>query len=55
MTDYPYIWRVHTRLPERFGQRCKVTARGSLNSCRVVFEDGYTVITSRNYLRKGKG
>ncbi len=50
--NFPYIWRVKTRLPERFGQRCKVTARGALNSCRVEFMDGFKVITSRNYLRK---
>lgn len=54
MLEYPYIWRVRTRLPERFGQRCKVTARGSLNSCCVVFMDGFSVITSRNYIRKWK-
>lgn len=47
-----YIWRVRTRLPERFGTRCRVLARGSMNSAKVEFEDGYTVITSRNYLRK---
>lgn len=49
---FPYVWRVKTRLPERKGQRCRVNARGSMNSCEVEFEDGYTVITSRNYLRK---
>lgn len=50
--EYPYIWRVKTRLPERKGQRCKVTARGAMNSARVEFEDGYIVITSRNYIRR---
>jgi len=49
---YPYIWRVRTRLPERFGTRCRVTSRGKLNNVHVVFEDGFEVITSRNYLRK---
>lgn len=54
MTDpaFIYVWRVRTRLPERFGTRCRVLARGSMNSAKVEFEDGYTVITSRNYLRK---
>ena len=53
MTDkYPYIWRVKTRLPERKGTRCNVLVRGGMNSCLVEFEDGYKVITSRNYLRK---
>jgi hypothetical protein len=50
---YPYIWRVHTRLPERFGSRCRVLVRGTMNSALVQFEsDGYKVVTSRNYLRK---
>jgi len=52
--DYPYIWRVHTRLPERFGQACRVLIRSKMNSCLVEFEDGYKVITSRNYIRKKK-
>lgn len=36
----------------RKGQRCRVTARGTLNSCRVVFDDGHVMITSRNALRR---
>jgi hypothetical protein len=47
-----YIWRVKTRLPERYMTTCKVLARGKLNSCLVEFEDGYRVVTSRNYLMK---
>jgi hypothetical protein len=47
-----YIWRVKTRLPERYGTRCKVLARGRLNSCLVEFKDGFRVVTSRNYLMK---
>lgn len=68
-----YIWRVRTRLPERFGQLFKVLARNktvsrndkdwyertgrnvfTTNSCLIEFEDGYRVLTSRNYLRKAK-
>jgi len=52
MTAYPYYWRVRTRLPERYGQRCRVLVRGRMNSCLVEFEDGYKVVTSRNYVRK---
>jgi hypothetical protein len=48
-----YRWRIHTRLPERFGQHCKVTARGRLNSIRVEFPDGFWVITSRWSVRRG--
>jgi predicted SprT family Zn-dependent metalloprotease len=52
MTDYPYTWRVKTRLPERKGSPCRVLARGRMNSALVEFTDGYRVVTSRNYLRK---
>jgi hypothetical protein len=54
MTDprQVYVWRVRTRLPERFGQRCVVLARGKMNNQLVRFEDGYEVITSRNYTRR---
>lgn len=54
VTDFTYVWRVRARLPDRFGQRCRVLARGALNTCHVQFEDGYEVFTSRNYLRKAK-
>lgn len=50
--DLIYVWRVRTRLRERFGQRCAVLVRGRLNSCLVRFADGYRVITSRNYVRR---
>lgn len=46
-TDYSMVWRWHCRLPERFGQRCRVLCRGAMNSCAIEFEDGFTVITSR--------
>lgn len=49
-----HLWRVRTRLSERFGQPCKVLARGRMNSCLVEFEDGYQVITSRWYVRRRK-
>lgn len=48
-----YVWRVRTRLPERFGQRCAVLVRSRrMNSCLVQFADGYRVVTSRNYVRR---
>lgn len=46
---YIYFWNKCGRK----GQRCRVTARGKMNSCRVEFEDGFVMITSRNALRKG--
>ena len=51
MTHY---WRVRVRLPERFGQRCRVLAYGRLNACLVEFEDGVMVVTCRWYVRKVK-
>ena len=49
MTHY---WRVRARLPERFGQPCRVLARGSKNTILVEFEDGFRVVTSRTYVRR---
>ena len=45
---YVYFWNRCGRK----GQPCKVTARGKMNSCRVEFEDGFRMITSRNAIRK---
>ena len=42
--DYVFRW---DRLGRK-GQRCRVTVRGAMNSCRLVFDDGHTIITSRN-------
>ena len=50
--EFKYIWRVRTRLPDRFGTRCRVIARGAMNTAHVQFADGFEVFTSRNYLRK---
>ncbi|RPI94365.1 MAG: hypothetical protein EHM40_06825 [Chloroflexi bacterium] len=47
-----YVWRVKTRLPERYLTPCNVIARGKMNTCLVEFEDGYRVTTSRNYVMK---
>lgn len=50
--SFTHVWRVRARLPERYGKRCRVlvTAR-RMNSVLVEFEDGYRVVTSRNYIR----
>ena len=34
------------------GQRCRVLARGTMNSCLLEFEDGFRMVTSRNALRR---
>ena len=54
VNKYPYYWRVKTRLPERKGDPCRVLARGKMNSTLIEFEDGYKVVTSRNYIRVRK-
>lgn len=48
----PYIYRWNRQ--DRKGQACAVTARGKMNSIRVVFADGYVMITSGNAIRKLK-
>lgn len=54
MGDRPFdrYWRIRTRLPERFGQRCWVLARGKMNSAQIEFEDGVRCIVSRNAFRR---
>jgi len=47
---YVYRWNRMNRK----GQRCRVLARGKMNSCLVIFDDGYLAVTSRNALRKEK-
>lgn len=49
MTHY---WRVRARLPERFGQMCRVLAFGRLNAVLIEFDDGLRVVTSRYYVRR---
>ena len=48
MTTYSFRWDRHGRR----GQRCVILARGTMNSCLVEFEDGYTMVTSRNALQR---
>lgn len=36
----------------RKGQLCRITARGTKNSIRVEFPDGYVMITSGNAIRR---
>lgn len=45
---YVYFWNRQGRK----GQPCDVLARGKMNSCLVRFPDGYTMVTSRNAIRR---
>lgn len=47
---YVYRWNRQGRK----GQRCRLLARGTMNSCLLVFGDGYTMVSSRNALMKEK-
>jgi hypothetical protein len=47
-------WRVRATLPDMFGQRLAVIARGKLNSALVQFEDGTRHIVNRYAFRKVK-
>ena len=47
-----HFWRLRKRLPERFGQRCRIIARGSMNSIEIEFEDGVRHIVSRYAVRR---
>jgi hypothetical protein len=44
---FDHVWNWTRRLPERFGTRCRVLARGTLNNVLVEFEDGLKVVASR--------
>lgn len=59
MSEYPLVWRIrkafdgrYDALPERFGQRCRIKARGARGNVLVEFEDGYTVVTSMWAVKK---
>jgi len=50
---WTHFWRVRKYLPERYGQTCRVLARGRMNSCLVEFAaDGCRVVTSRWFARR---
>ncbi len=54
VTPQPFnlTWRISKRLGDRKGTRCRILARGKLNSVLVEFEDGLRVITSGNFVRR---
>lgn len=52
--DPPFdrIWWWRALLPERKGTRCRVLARGNLNTALIEFEDGVKHVVSRHAFRK---
>ena len=49
---YIYTWGNNPKRASLKGHRCKVIARGALNSCLAEFENGQREVISRNALRK---
>lgn len=52
MTGFSYVYRWDRQ--GRKGQPCAVLARGTMNSCLVVFADGYKMVTSINAIAKNR-
>ncbi len=52
--SFDCIWYWRSRLADRKDQRCRVLARGRMNSVLVEFEDGYRVVTSRYAVRQAR-
>jgi hypothetical protein len=50
--EFPCLCRWRTRPAERSCQPCHIATRGTLNSVRVEFPDGFWVITSRWAVRR---
>ncbi len=50
--EFPLVFRWGKYMPTWKGRRCRVLARGKLNSALVEFEGGEKAVVSRNALRK---
>jgi hypothetical protein len=50
--DHVYRWRKYH--PSLYGRRCRVLARGAMNSVLVEFADGVRHVVSRYAVRKAK-
>ena len=52
--NYLYVWGNNEKRSTLKGRRCKVIARGKMNSALVEFEGGQREVISRNALRRNK-
>lgn len=57
MSAFDHVWywkrqRAPGRAVDRKGRRCRILARGSMNSVLVEFEDGLRVVASRYAVRR---
>jgi len=50
--NYVYRWGNNPIWAKLKGKKCKILARGKMNTCLVEFEDGQRYTISRNALRK---
>lgn len=50
--DYKYSWRNNEKRQTLYGRRCRIVARGALNSIMIEFEDGQREIVSGNSIRR---
>lgn len=53
--EFPLLYRWRKYRPEWHAKRCRIIARGKMNSALVEFESGERAVVSRNALRKHKG
>lgn len=49
---YRYTWANNPKRAELKGRRCRVLARGKLNSALIEFENGQREVVSRRTLRR---
>lgn len=52
--DHLYVWGNNELRARIKGKRCRVLARGGMNSVLIEFEDGFKTLTSRHSIRKEK-
>lgn len=53
MTHY-YAWKNNAKRVTLYLRRCRVVARGSMNSVLIEFENGQREVVSRNAIRRLK-
>jgi len=49
-----HVWRLKKWLPERYGEPCRVLARGRNGNTLVEFADGFRVVGTRWCVRRLK-
>ncbi len=52
MFDHRYCWRNNSKRATLFNRRCRVVARGRMNSVLIEFENGQREVVSRYAVRR---